>query len=79
MSIQQLLTLDDLAKLLGRSPDTIKKDMRRNPDAVPCDCCWLADGQTGGFGNPQLVTRTADGSWQSPLYWLATMNPNERI
>ena len=35
MSIQQLLTLDDLAQLLGRSPDTIKKDMRRNPDAVP--------------------------------------------
>ena len=35
MSFQQLLTLDDLAQLLGRSPDTIKKDMRRNPDAVP--------------------------------------------
>ncbi|WP_114969903.1 helix-turn-helix transcriptional regulator [Rhodoferax ferrireducens] len=35
MSFQQLLTLEDLAKLLGRSPDTIKKDMRRNPDAVP--------------------------------------------
>ena len=35
MSSQQLLTLDDLAQLLGRSPDTIKKDMRRNPDAVP--------------------------------------------
>jgi len=35
MSIQQLLTLDDLAQMLGRSPDTIKKDMRRNPDAVP--------------------------------------------
>jgi predicted DNA-binding transcriptional regulator AlpA len=29
------LTLDDLAQMLGRSPDTIKKDMRRNPDAVP--------------------------------------------
>lgn len=35
MSSQQLLTLDDLAQLLGRSPDTIKKDMRRNPTAVP--------------------------------------------
>lgn len=35
MSIQQLLTLDELAQMLGRSPDTIKKDMRRNPDAVP--------------------------------------------
>lgn len=35
MSFQQLMTLEDLAKLLGRSQDTIKKDMRRNPDAVP--------------------------------------------
>jgi len=35
MSSQQLLTLDEVAKLLGRSPDTIKKDTRRNPDAVP--------------------------------------------
>ena len=35
MSSKQLLTLDDLAQLLGRSPDTIKKDMRRNPAAVP--------------------------------------------
>ena len=35
MTFQQLLTLDDLAQVLGRSPDTIKKDMRRNPDAVP--------------------------------------------
>lgn len=35
MSSQQLLTLEDLARMLGRSPDTIKKDMRRNPDAVP--------------------------------------------
>lgn len=35
MNFQPLLSLDDLAKLLGRSPDTIKKDMRRNPDAVP--------------------------------------------
>lgn len=35
MRSAQLLTLDDLAQLLGRSPDTIKKDMRRNPDAVP--------------------------------------------
>lgn len=32
---EQLLTLDALAQLLGRSPETIKKDMRRNPDAVP--------------------------------------------
>jgi predicted DNA-binding transcriptional regulator AlpA len=35
MSYQPLLNLEDLAQLLGRSPDTIKKDMRRNPDAVP--------------------------------------------
>jgi predicted DNA-binding transcriptional regulator AlpA len=35
MNFQQLLTLSDLALALGRSPDTIKKDMRRNPDAVP--------------------------------------------
>lgn len=35
MSIQQLLTLDELAQILGRSPDTIKKDMRRKPEAVP--------------------------------------------
>jgi predicted DNA-binding transcriptional regulator AlpA len=35
MEFQQLLTLDDVALMLGRSPQTIKKDMRRNPDAVP--------------------------------------------
>lgn len=35
MRFSPLLTLDDLAALLGRSPDTIKKDMRRNPAAVP--------------------------------------------
>ena len=31
----QLLTLDELAVILGRSPETIRKDIRRNPDAVP--------------------------------------------
>lgn len=30
-----LLDLDELAQLLGRSPQTIKRDLRRNPDAVP--------------------------------------------
>ena len=30
-----LLELDDLATLLGRSPETIKKDLRRNRLAVP--------------------------------------------
>ena len=31
----KLLDLDDLASLLGRSPETIKKDMVRNHLAVP--------------------------------------------
>lgn len=30
-----LLDLNDLAALMKRSPDTIKKDMKRNPQAVP--------------------------------------------
>ncbi len=30
-----LLTLEELAVILGRSPETIRKDIRRNPDAVP--------------------------------------------
>ena len=30
-----LLTLDELATILGRSPETIRKDIRRNPVAVP--------------------------------------------
>ena len=30
-----LLDLFELAELLGRSPETIKKDLRRNPLAVP--------------------------------------------
>ena len=30
-----LLDLEDLAALLGRSPETIKKDLRRNRLAVP--------------------------------------------
>ncbi len=30
-----LLTLNELADILGRSPETIRKDIRRNPDAVP--------------------------------------------
>jgi predicted DNA-binding transcriptional regulator AlpA len=60
----KLLDLDDLAALLGRSPDTIKKDIRRNPMAVPprlhipgtrllrwreCDVeAWLAVHVAGG-------------------------------
>ncbi|WP_083903018.1 AlpA family transcriptional regulator [Azoarcus sp. KH32C] len=31
----KLLDLDELATLLGRSPETIKKDLKRNPLAVP--------------------------------------------
>lgn len=31
----RLLDLHDLANLLGRSPETIRKDFRRRPDAVP--------------------------------------------
>lgn len=30
-----LLDLDDLSHVLGRSPHTIKRDLRRNPSAVP--------------------------------------------
>lgn len=30
-----VLTLRDLAELLGRSPETVRKDLRRNPAAVP--------------------------------------------
>jgi predicted DNA-binding transcriptional regulator AlpA len=60
----KLLDLYELATLLGRSPETIKKDLRRNPMAVPprlhipgtrllrwreCDVeAWLADHVVGG-------------------------------
>jgi predicted DNA-binding transcriptional regulator AlpA len=30
-----LLDLNEIARLLGRSPHTIKSDLRRNPSAVP--------------------------------------------
>jgi len=33
--MEKLLTLDELALVLGRSAQTIKKDLRRSPDAVP--------------------------------------------
>lgn len=35
MPVPHLLTLEDLAAILGRSPETIRRDLRRNPDAVP--------------------------------------------
>lgn len=30
-----LLTITDVARLLGRSPQTVKRDLNRNPMAVP--------------------------------------------
>ena len=33
--MKPLLELEDLALVLRRSPNTIKRDLRRNPDAVP--------------------------------------------
>lgn len=33
--IHRLLTIDDLAAILGRSPSTIRKDIFRRPGAVP--------------------------------------------
>lgn len=32
---ERLLTVEELGQVLGRSPETIKKDLRRNLDAVP--------------------------------------------
>lgn len=34
-ALKPLLNLTDLARLLGRSPATLKRDLRRNPAAVP--------------------------------------------
>lgn len=33
--MQKLLDIHELATVLGRSPETLKKDLRRNPMAVP--------------------------------------------
>ncbi|AQV96471.1 hypothetical protein BJN34_21625 [Cupriavidus necator] len=33
--MSKLLDIYELAELLGRSPETIKKDLKRNPMAVP--------------------------------------------
>ncbi len=35
MKLPPVLTLQDLSLVLGRSPETIRKDLRRNPKAVP--------------------------------------------
>jgi predicted DNA-binding transcriptional regulator AlpA len=31
----QLLTVNDLSRILGRSPNTIRADVHRNPGALP--------------------------------------------
>jgi predicted DNA-binding transcriptional regulator AlpA len=33
--MEPLLDVEDLGKILGRSPHTLKRDLRRNPAAVP--------------------------------------------
>jgi predicted DNA-binding transcriptional regulator AlpA len=38
MSFHRLLTLSEMAAILGRSPETVRRDLRRNPDAVPPRC-----------------------------------------
>jgi predicted DNA-binding transcriptional regulator AlpA len=35
MDVEKLLNVNELAHILGRSPETIKKDMLRNSAAVP--------------------------------------------
>lgn len=35
VKLPPVLTLQDLSLVLGRSPETIRKDLRRNPKAVP--------------------------------------------
>lgn len=39
MSSLQLLTLEQLSRILGRSPETVRKDITRNPGAVPPRVC----------------------------------------
>jgi predicted DNA-binding transcriptional regulator AlpA len=34
-TMSPLLDLSALSRLLGRSPETVRRDLRRNPDAVP--------------------------------------------
>ncbi len=35
MNVQRLLSLEELAAILGRSPETVRRDLKRNPMAVP--------------------------------------------
>ncbi len=37
--MKKLLVIQELAHLLGRSPDTIRKDLKRNPAGVPPRLC----------------------------------------
>lgn len=35
MTIERLLNVEEVAALIGRRPETLKKDLKRNPMAVP--------------------------------------------
>ena len=35
VEVQRLLDIEELADVLGRSPATVRRDMKRNPLAVP--------------------------------------------
>lgn len=72
MEIPHLLDLDELSVVLRRSPETIKKDLRRNPDAVPPRLQlpgtrllrWRAvdvEAWLGQFTQPVRYARTGDG------------------
>jgi predicted DNA-binding transcriptional regulator AlpA len=37
--VKKLICIEDLARLLGRSPETIRKDIKRNPAGVPPRLC----------------------------------------
>lgn len=37
--MKPLLNIEALARLLGRSPETIRKDIKRNPAGVPPHLC----------------------------------------
>lgn len=39
MATSTLLSLREVAALLGRSPETVRKDVRRKPQAVPPRLC----------------------------------------
>ena len=35
MEVQRLLDLEEVAAILGRNPETVRHDLKRNPMAVP--------------------------------------------